>query len=180
MKLKELSVLMARREDGRLSYEQFRADHAMAPLRGWPDDVVQQFLFDHGDNAAFVRDYGGVDLCTVTWELEAIPVADFVEMPTGNSDAGCIEHYAEDPEWWISVRPPQIGRHWEEHGTWLRPPILIDRCLLDPAARGLQVLEGRTRAGVLRGRLHKGLHVASHHQAWVGRASGGRGITASV
>ena len=90
-------------------------------------------------------------------------------MPTGASDTGCIEHYAEDPVYWVGQRAPEIGRHWEEHGTWMRPPILIDRRLLAPWDSGLQVLEGRTRVGVLPGRRRDGLHVASHHHAGVGQ-----------
>lgn len=73
-------------------------------------------------------------------------------MPTGETDAGCIESYAENPTHWVANRPREVGRHWEEQGTWLRPPLLIDRIFLDPATSGLQVLEGRTRVGVLRGR----------------------------
>ncbi|MBX9399476.1 hypothetical protein K4749_39575 [Streptomyces sp. TRM72054] len=169
MKLSDLSPLMARRQDGGLSFARFRADPALVSLQ-WPDDVLEQFLFDHGDNAAFVRDYGGIDLRDVRWRLETIPAADFVGMPTGASDASCIESYAENPVHWVNVRRPEAGRHWEEHGTWLRPPILIARRLLDPSDSGLQVVEGRTRVGVLRGRLREGLHVASHHQAWVGHA----------
>ncbi|GAA2919676.1 MULTISPECIES: hypothetical protein [Streptomyces] len=167
MKLSDLSPLMARRQDGSLSFDRFRLDPVLASLQ-WPDDVLEQFLFDHGDNAAFVYDYGGIDLREVTWQLETIPAADFSGMPTGVSDAGCIEGYAENPVHWVAVRPPEIGRHWEEHGTWLCPPILIDRRFLDPSDSGLQVLEGRTRVGILRGRLREELYVASHHQAWVG------------
>ncbi|MFD0229509.1 MMPL family transporter [Streptomyces hirsutus] len=123
---------------------------------------------DGAEQAGLKAVYGGIDLRDVTWRLEMIPAADFIGMPTGASDAGCIESFAENPVHWVKVRPPEAGRHWEEHGTWLRPPILIDRRLLDPSDSGLQVLEGRTRVGVLRGRLREGLHVASHHQAWVG------------
>ncbi|MFE6946037.1 hypothetical protein [Streptomyces chartreusis] len=90
-------------------------------------------------------------------------------MPTGESDASCIERYAENPVHWVAVRPRQVGRHWEEHGTWLRPPLLIDRRFLDPSGGGLQVLEGRTRVSVLRGRLREELHVAPEHDAWVAR-----------
>jgi hypothetical protein len=50
--------------------------------------VLEQFLFDHGDNAAFVYDYGNIDLREVRWQLETIPVANFNAMPTGASDAG--------------------------------------------------------------------------------------------
>ncbi|MER6112661.1 hypothetical protein [Streptomyces hirsutus] len=167
MKLRDLSPLMARRRDGGLSHGRFRADPALASLH-WPDDVLEQFLFDHGDNSAFVHDYGDVDLCEIRWSLETIPTEDFEEMPTGASDAGCIENFAKNPVHWVRVRPPEVGQHWERHGTWLRPPILIARWLLHPADTGLQVLEGRTRVGVLRGRRREGLHVESHHQAWVG------------
>ncbi|MCX5136465.1 hypothetical protein OOK06_30815 [Streptomyces sp. NBC_00340] len=167
MKLSDLSPLIARREDGGLSFGRFRADPALASLQ-WPDDVLEQFLFDHGDNSAFVYDYGGIDLAGVGWSLETIAAADFREMPTGPSDADCIEHVAKNPEYWVAVRPEDVGRHWDEHGTWRRPPILIDRRLLAPPESGLQVLEGRTRVGVLRGRLRQGLHVAPQHQAWVG------------
>jgi hypothetical protein len=53
--------------------------------------VLEQFLFDHGDKAAFVYDYGSIDLRDVTWQIETIPAADFSGMPTGASDAGYIE-----------------------------------------------------------------------------------------
>jgi hypothetical protein len=167
MKLSDLGPLMARRDDGGLSYDRFRVDPAPALLQ-WPDDVLKQFLFDHGDNAAFLYDYDGIDLSEITWRLETIPAPDFKGMPTGASDAGCIESFAENPVYWVKGRPAEVGRQREEHGTWMLPPILIDRRLLDPSDSGLQVVEGRTRVGVLRGRMREGLHVASHHQAWVG------------
>ncbi|WP_232486324.1 MULTISPECIES: hypothetical protein [Streptomyces] len=70
----------------------------------WPDDVQEQFLIDHGDNGAFVHDYAGIDLREVTWRLETIPAADFHGMPTGASDAGCIESFAKNPVR-VAVRP---------------------------------------------------------------------------
>ncbi|MFD0035042.1 hypothetical protein ACWGDS_40450 [Streptomyces sp. NPDC055059] len=166
MNLNDLGPLMARRKDGGLTFDEFRTDPALAELQ-WPHDVLQDFLFDHGDY--FVDDYGAIDLRDITWKLESIPAADFHTMPTGESDAGCIESYAENAVYWVKDRPPEVGRHWKEHGTWLRPPLLIDQSLLDPAHSGLQVLEGRTRVGVLRGRLREQLRVAPNHQAWVGR-----------
>ncbi|MFD0162885.1 hypothetical protein ACFVJH_01830 [Streptomyces decoyicus] len=73
--------------------------------RCWPDDVLEQFLFDHGDNAAFTFDYGGIDLRGITWRLETVPAADFSGMPTGASDTGCIESFAENPVHWVKVGP---------------------------------------------------------------------------
>ncbi|MFE1408347.1 hypothetical protein ACFW5D_33020 [Streptomyces sp. NPDC058770] len=55
MKLNDLGPLMARRQDGGLSFERFRADPALAALQ-WPNDVLRDFLFDHGDNGHFVDD----------------------------------------------------------------------------------------------------------------------------
>ncbi|WP_327159534.1 hypothetical protein OHB11_38895 [Streptomyces zaomyceticus] len=170
MKLEDLSPLIERRRASGLSYgyDRFRVDPAVAVLQ-WPDDVLEQSLYDFGDNDRFVTDYGSIDLREIRWWLETVPPADFHGMPTGASDAGCIEKFADNPVHWVKVRPREVGQHWEEHGTWLRPPLLIDRRLLGPSGNGLQVVKGRTRVGVLRGRLREGLHVAPHHQAWVGR-----------
>jgi hypothetical protein len=84
MKLSDLSPLMARCQDGGLSYDRFRVEPALVSLQ-WPDDVLEQFLFDHGDKAAFVYDYGSIDLRDVTWQIETIPAADFSGMPTGGA-----------------------------------------------------------------------------------------------
>jgi hypothetical protein len=112
----------------------------------------------------FIDDYGGIDLHGVTCRLEMISVTDFRTMPTGASEPDCIENRAKCP---VSIYPLDVGQHWGKRGTWLRPPLLIDRRLLDPPGSGLQVLEGRTRVGVLRG--CENLRVAPEHQAWVGR-----------
>ncbi|MGW7276622.1 hypothetical protein ACWGH5_39780 [Streptomyces sp. NPDC054864] len=132
--------------------------------------MLRDLLFEHGDHGPFVDDYGHLDLSAITWTLETISTADFHTMPTGESEAGLIERFAENPVYWASVKLPEVGRYWEENGTWLRPPLLIDRRILTPADSGLQVLEGRTRVGVLRGRHREQLHVACEHRAWVGRS----------
>ncbi|MER6017731.1 hypothetical protein [Streptomyces anulatus] len=169
MKLTDLRPLVARRRDGALSFDGFRTEPTLAALR-WPDDVLEPFPFDHGDNTAFVKAYNTIDLHTITWQLETVPAAHFTGMPTGVSDEDCIESYAEIPVHWVTVRPPQIARHRDEHGTWLRPPLLIGRRLLDPDAARLRVLESRTRVGVLRGRrLREHLYVVPQHRARVGR-----------
>ncbi|MEU0309119.1 hypothetical protein [Streptomyces cyaneofuscatus] len=108
MRLTDLRPLMARRRDGALSFDRFRTDPTVAALR-WPDDVLEQFLFDHGDNPAFVDDYNTIDLHTITWQLETIPAAHFTAMPTGASDEGCIENYAENPVA-LGHRPAPAGR----------------------------------------------------------------------
>ncbi|MET9403343.1 hypothetical protein [Kitasatospora sp. NPDC002965] len=171
MQLGDLEGLMVRRRAG-LGLGDFLADPMIAPLR-WPDDVVEQWLYDHGDNGSFQRDYGHIDLAGILWSLEAVTAAELSEMPTGASDDGCIEEYAADPDHWVAVRQfgihEGVARQWAELGTWKRPPVLLDRRLVTLAGTGLQVVEGRTRVGVLRGRRRQGSLVAAQHQAWVGR-----------
>lgn len=62
-----------------------------------------------------------------------------------------------------------IPAYWDSHGTWMRRPLLIDRAALDPAGSGLQVIEGRTRVGVLRGLVQRGRSDDPERAAWVAR-----------
>lgn len=136
----------------------------------WPRDVVEQWLYDHSGFGHFLTDYDGLDLITFTWHDEVVPAEQFFTMPTGPSEAGLIEEFAKNPDHWSEVRRHQgVPQHWAEHGTWLRRPLLIDRSLLHPPGEGLQVIEGRTRVGVLRGFLERGREVAPRHRAWVAR-----------
>ncbi|MFE4654747.1 hypothetical protein [Streptomyces sp. NPDC056707] len=171
MKLTDLRPLFARRVECGLAFTfgEFRADPALAAL-DWPDYVLEQFLYEHGgSHQPFEEDYGSIDLERIVWQIEMIRREDFCDMPTGASEAGLIEHIAEQPAYYAGIRPERVGYHWEERGTWMLPPLLIDRRLMALTDGGLQVLEGRTRVGVLRGRLREGMRVAPCHQAWVGR-----------
>ncbi|MFD3662642.1 hypothetical protein ACFWVF_18890 [Streptomyces sp. NPDC058659] len=177
MKLADLQGLMRRRRADYglgLNFDAFHADAMIASLQ-WPADVVEQFLYDHGDHGPFQRDYGNVDLTTIVWTLETVTAAELSTMPTGPSEAGCVDQYALHPGHYISVRSSGIhvgvAEKWKNHGTWKRAPLLLDRGLLDLSARGLQVLEGRTRVGILRGRLRENDFVAATHEAWVGRSA---------
>ena len=140
---------------------------------GWPDDVAEQWLYDHSDKEPFLQDYGDVDLSRIRWDLEALRAADIAKMPTGPSEHDIIDEFAADPDHWISVR--NSGVHmgvalmWKFHGTWKRWPVLIDRRLLEPSGSGLQIVEGRTRIGILKGRLRQEAFVAERQLVWVGR-----------
>ena len=172
--LSDLSDLAVSCRETSMHFEGFRQNALISSL-AWPDDVLEQFLYDHADNIGFLRDYGDLDLCKIKWDVEVIPVEELIDMPTGASDGDCIEEFATNPDHWVRIRNhgPHIGvaQCWETHGTWKRWPILIDRGLLDSPESGLQVVEGRTRVGVLRGRHRQGTLVAERHLAWVGRSS---------
>lgn len=152
------------------SLQDFLEHPAIAPL-GWPGEVVRQWLWEHGVRESFLRDYAGVDLSRICWSLESVPAANFDTMPTGPSDGDCMGEYARHHEHYLARRKnrPEIANAWENKGTWIVPPILISRRLLQPPGDGLQLVEGRTRVGLLRGRRRSGLPASEHHHAWVGR-----------
>jgi hypothetical protein len=135
----------------------------------WPEGVVEQWLYDHGHHSAFLDDYGNVDLDEVQWTLELVPLTELAVMPTGPSEEDFLNEVAIDHVHYLGVRPQPIQDTWSQSGTWLVPPVLLDRRLLTPSASGLQVVEGRMRTGILQGRFHAGLEVADQHEAWVGR-----------
>lgn len=170
--LHELSQLAKSSRESACLFEGFRRHPSVIDLR-WPKDVLEQWLYDHADNSSILRDYGSVDLSRIRWDVEVVAVEDFLTMPTGPADDECIDEFAADPDHWTRIRlygvHMGVSQCWETHGTWKRWPIVIDRRLLDPPAIGLQVVEGRTRVGVLKGRHHNGSLVAKKHLAWVGR-----------
>lgn len=141
----------------------------------WPDDVTEQWLYDHSGNEAFLEDYGGVDLRRIRWALEVLPAMEIAEMATGKSDHDCIDDISQNPHHWIENRwhgvHVGVAEMWQVHGTWKRWPLLIDRELLAASKVGLQVLEGRTRVGVLKGLLQRGDFTAEHHLVWVARSA---------
>lgn len=173
MRLADFAPIAQSCRESEFGFAAFRGNLPVLRLR-WPDDVLEQWLYHHADNSAFLRDYGDVDLSRIRWQVEAISTEEFIRIPTGPSDGDCIDEYAANPGHWINVR--RHGVHmgvslcWDTHGTWKRWPILIDRLLLGCPGTGLQVVEGRTRVGVLKGRRREGALVAKRHLAWVGRA----------
>ncbi|MEV6204777.1 hypothetical protein AB0M64_33115 [Streptomyces sp. NPDC051771] len=157
-----------------MSLEEFCAQPLISPL-GWPVDVLDQFLYEHGAWEPFHQDYGHLDLSQISWTEQVIATNEFCLMPTGASEEDLIDHIAENPDHYIGTRTSGVhegvGEWWAERGTWKRQPILLDRALVTPGSTGLQVLEGRTRVGVLKGRRRQGAYVAAQHPAWVGRPS---------
>lgn len=132
----------------------------------WPDDVVEQWIFDHAEH--FEADYGRIDLGNISWNLVSLRTEELVDLRTGLSDAGAIVQYSRNLDHWLGLRAEPIQSSWRQHGTWLRPPILLDQKIVDPQASGLQVVEGRNRVGTLRGRRREGLFIVDVHQVWLG------------
>lgn len=175
MRLADFADLAQRCRESGYGFTEFQRQDMVADLR-WPADVIEQWIYDHAGSVSFLRDYENVDLAQVDWQVEALPVDTFMAMQTGPSDRNVIEVVAADPDHWVSVRNQGqhlgVGLAWEIHGTWKRWPIVLDQALLNPASSGVQLVEGRTRVGILRGRQRLGKLVANRHLAWVGRQRG--------
>lgn len=61
---------------------------AIADLR-WPDEVVRQWLYDHGRHLEFLRDYEDLDLERIRWKLEDVPVSE-LESCRGTGPMACM------------------------------------------------------------------------------------------
>ena len=157
--------------DQDLGLQMFCESPAIARL-GWPQEVVRQWLFEHGRHLEFLDDYGAVDLNRIDWQLEVLPVTELERVRTGPSEQDWLERVAAEHLYWLSRRPEHIRDTWEELGTWGVPPIFLSRDLLNPPGTGLQLVEGRMRVGIMQGRRAAGLLVGASHNAWVGRAAG--------
>lgn len=135
-----------------MDFHSFADDHRVRAL-GWPDPVVEQFLFDHGAKHEFLDQYGHLELEDLTWTVEALPASVLV-------DATCAEDFKR---WFdectlhfrfrISTRPAPEQQRWAEQGSWMTPPLVMDRAWLGKESPGLHVVEGHTRIGILRGRI---------------------------
>lgn len=152
------------------SPEKFSALPEVAEL-GWPSEVVRQWLYEHLLWGEFLTDYAALDLSTVAWSLQDVHATAFLSMTSGSSDDYLTE-FSKNPDYYrerFTVQRPATREAWEQQGTWLVPPLLLDLACLDGAEGVLQVVEGRTRVGILQGRVRDGLYVAGQHAAWVGR-----------
>lgn len=146
----------------------FLADPRVASL-GWPTEVVQQFLFDHGKNADFLDQYGHLELETVEWTLDALAGVEFQVASCYEGFQAWFDGAERDPEHHLGMRPADRA-HWTEFDTWRVPPVLLDPVLLRASKAGLHIVEGHTRIGILRGRIRLGQTPAqATHTAFVGR-----------
>ncbi len=141
-----------------------------------PNDVLEQFVLDHGTKGEFQQQYGHFDLHAMYWELTSIqaseilacsvypPFADWMETVAGRTRAVATEG------WTGVLLPPGAAQHWEKHGTWRRAPVMVRGALVH-SERPLHLLEGHTRVGALRGLVESGvLSSSSTHAVWVGEA----------
>lgn len=140
-----------------------------------PDDVLEQFVRDHGTKTEFQEQYGELDLHAIQWSLETVTAREFLaatiyrHFDWQETVARRTRLVARDG-WSDVVLPPGAAEHWQAHGTWTRPPVTLRGALVRSEST-LHLVEGHTRFGALYGLVECGvLSEDSLHQIWIGEA----------
>lgn len=137
-----------------------------------PESVLRQVLSEHGRKENFQKQYGTINLQTVTWRLLTLTAAELTRASVNrafenwvNAVSARLSRFEQSGWPCIDVRSDVVS-HWKDKRTWSEPPVLLQNVkMLGP----LHLMEGHTRLGTLRGALQHGLiAVESRHSAWVG------------
>jgi hypothetical protein len=139
-----------------------------------PRDVLEQFVFDHGTKDEFQQQYGHLDLHALRWDLLSIRAEEILACSVYPDFSQWMKTVADRTrvvpgEGWNDVRlPPATLKHWQDHHTWVRAPVMLRGDLVG-SDRKLHLVEGHTRVGALRGLVESGvLPPSCVHLVWVG------------
>lgn len=142
-----------------------------------PEDVLEQFINDHGLNHDFQRQYGQLDLHALEWNRVPTPASEIIACSVYPDFREHLENRrdqaAEVPKsgWKDVCIAADAKRQWQNHRTWLRTPLFIGGNLVG-SNRKLHLIEGHTRTGVLTGLVQSGwLPGDSSHEIWVASAA---------
>lgn len=163
--MKFSDLLLFKQANDRLS-----ADALTALDLPMPDDVLEQFVVDHGLNPDFQAKYGHLDIHQLSWFDELLPRAQILQCRS-NYDS-YIEQAAScfaTPDAALARYPHEIGHSWRAKGTWARPPVFLKGVL--PPPDDFFLVEGHTRVGALRsfaGNRTLPFTLAPAHRCWIG------------
>lgn len=166
MKFKELSLFA--RDDGGSGIAPAAARALGLPM---PDDVLEQFILDHGLNHHFRAKYGELDLHGLAWSKERLPIG-VIASCSSKFNTFIAENRSKYGEASLDELPlrPSARTSWSTTGTWDRAPVFLFDVLPPPDARHL--VEGHTRVGALLGfqdNPHKVAAISPNHDCWIGR-----------
>lgn len=139
-----------------------------------PETIAFDVYSDHGRKTDFQTMYGNLCISTIAWNLTAT-TADIICAASMNPQF-CrwfenvrrrLSDFEIDGWGCIDVRE-SVVKHWSANRTWVKPPIFVDKSLID-LDRCLHLVEGHTRTAVLAGLLDIGVEVPeSEHDIWLG------------
>lgn len=143
-------------------------------LPNTPIEVAKQVYRDHGRNGEHQKEYGELDIGSLSWTKKDFSAADiqscfmlsrFSEWPYSVSQR--LDQFEQEGWKCIDVRE-DVWRHWEKYQTWVIEPVFVRRDLVGEE-EGLHLVEGHTRVGVLRGLISRSLICGSSvHGIWYG------------
>jgi len=140
-----------------------------------PDNVLEQFVIDHGTKPEFQRQFGHVDLHAVEWQLSELTLDEIASSSVFSGFQRYVKEttvrFAAIPEkGWESVTiVPEAVQAWRQRRTWRRSPIAMEGTLVG-GDKPLHWVEGHTRLGALLGLTRAGLvDRDKRHCVWAGR-----------
>jgi hypothetical protein len=140
-------------------------DAARALALPMPEDVLEQFVIDHGLKPAFQVEYSELDLASLEWVQEDLDLATIASCTSKFGDY--LREIQAGPFDMLVGRTQDEQKQWHTAGSWLRSPVFV----VDVGRPGLHLVEGHTRVGLLLGLRDVGFRVNNKHKCWVGRVS---------
>ncbi|EHK0753585.1 hypothetical protein RG677_004786 [Vibrio parahaemolyticus] len=134
-----------------------------------PVDVLEQFYADHGQNSDFQEQYSHLEISCLNWllcELKYCDIANVTVFPDFESWVNTCtlksQRVATENDWSLIGHNAATVSHWENHNTWLRPPVML---MCDGK---YHLVEGHSRLGCLKGLVDSGIiSQESKHKVWV-------------
>jgi hypothetical protein len=134
-----------------------------------PFDVFEQLFHEQHAGESLAADLKSVDWTAVIWEERLFSGVKLrqIAAPRGFQYA-VDEARARTLLYGLSDERPEVMTSWQEQGTWLRAPVLVEGDVLGNVYRH-ELLVGFTRLGDLLGMLDRE-EVPEHatHRVWVG------------
>lgn len=139
-----------------------------------PLEVTTQFLSDHGRNSDFQAQYSELDLSLIEWRLASV-VASTIATCDYYPKFGKWVNMVQDRTNQYSARGwecidtrADVVKHWRQYKTWKIPPVFLS-IRTSHNVNKLQLLEGHTRIGILKGVINlKLIEPLSEHNIWLG------------
>ncbi len=152
-----------------------RLDEILVRIPDLPGEVAHQLIAQHGRKSEFQDQFGHLELGSIRWSKESIAGVDLAEsshfqgFDRWYKAVGHRAFMVASKGWRCIDSRQAIVEHWEQHLTWITPPVLIDGALVGRPSR-FHLMEGHTRVGLLAGLVEVGIiDGLMTHDVWVGR-----------
>lgn len=136
-----------------------------------PAPVFRALFHGAHGNAPIEALVSHVDWAGVEWNLETRTGGSFREVGIDRAFQSAVdEAYASVLAAGVTHERTDVIASWQEKGTWIEPPLLIEGELIGSAVRDL-ILLGHTRLGCLLALIDQGAVAESaRHEIWLARA----------